>query len=251
VGVNELPVSLGYIYAKTFRGELMRRDVGLALALLLWTRLSFGGEVTNLKSGIVVPEKAAEAGDEARHPFTPAIQTTQGAGVRHLQNQNVMAAGSSHDGPLSAAIRGTTSPIVASSAATTTSAREDTNVREKARSSRFKDAEGYEEALRLQPSSGKPIALYFYVDWCGYCARLEQGILSNQEVKRYLESILYVSINPDHGKAEEALFESFQGRGFPTFLILTKDRSAREISTSGSPSDFIQACKKAAQGGHQ
>jgi hypothetical protein len=32
---------------------------------------------------------------------------------------------------------------------------------------------------------------------------------------------------------------------------LTKDRSAREISTSGSPSDFIQACKKAAQGGHQ
>jgi thiol:disulfide interchange protein len=141
--------------------------------------------------------------------------------------------------------------VKSGSIVTTTSAQGDTNVREKARSARFKDSAGYEEALRLQRSSGKPIALYFYVDWCGYCARLEQGILSNEQVKQYLESILYVSVNPDHGKAEEALFEGFQGRGFPTFLILTKDRSAREISTSGSPADFIQACKKASQSGNQ
>jgi thioredoxin-related protein len=129
---------------------------------------------------------------------------------------------------------------------TLTSAAEDTNVREKARSARFKDSAGYTEALRLQRSSGKPIALYFYVDWCGYCARLERGILSDPEVRQYLNSILYVSVNPDHGKAEEAIFESFRGRGYPTFLILRNDGSGRQISTSGSPTAFIQACKKAA-----
>ena len=34
---------------------------------------------------------------------------------------------------------------------------------------------------------------------------------------------------------EAALFESFEGRGFPTFLVLAKNQPAREIPTSCGP----------------
>ena len=87
--------------------------------------------------------------------------------------------------------------------------------RASARSTRYQDAAGYAEALREHERTGKPMALYFYVDWCKYCAQLERGILSRSEVKQYLETILYVSVNPEHGKGEEALFEKFEGRGYP------------------------------------
>ena len=99
----------------------------------------------------------------------------------------------------------------------------------------------------MQQSSGKPLALYFYADWCGYCAKLERGILSDPEVKQHLDSILYVSVNPEHGAAEEKLFRQFGGSGFPTFLILKKDHKATEIRTSGTPQSFLDDCKRASQ----
>jgi len=121
--------------------------------------------------------------------------------------------------------------------------------RASARSTRYQDAAGYAEALREHERTGKPIALYFYVDWCKYCAQLERGILSRPEVKQYLETILYVSVNPEHGTGEEALFEKFEGRGYPTFLILAKNQPAQEISTSVPPEAFLQECREAARGG--
>ena len=69
------------------------------------------------------------------------------------------------------------------------------------------------------------------------------------EVKQYLETILYVSVNPEHGKAEAALFEKFEGRGFPTFLILAKNHPVQEIATHVTPEAFLQECNEAARGG--
>jgi thioredoxin-related protein len=120
--------------------------------------------------------------------------------------------------------------------------------RASARSARYQDAPGYAQALREHDKTGKPIALYFYVDWCKYCAQLERGILSRPEVKQYLDSILYVSVNPEHGKAEEDLFGKFQGRGYPTFLILARNQPAQEISTAVPPEAFLKECREVARG---
>ncbi|MFN8008379.1 MAG: thioredoxin family protein, partial [Terriglobia bacterium] len=87
----------------------------------------------------------------------------------------------------------------------------------------------------------------FYTDWCGYCARLERNVLSQPEVKQYLDGILYVSINPETRKSDETLFRRFKPRGFPTVLMLLKDQPPREIPTYVSPATFIEACKGAAQ----
>ena len=122
------------------------------------------------------------------------------------------------------------------------------DTRASARSARYQDSPGYAQALREHEKTGKPVALYFYVDWCKYCAQLERGILSRSEVKQYLDSILYVSVNPEHGKAEEALFGKFEGRGYPTFLILARNQPAQEISTAVPPEAFLNECREAARG---
>ena len=116
--------------------------------------------------------------------------------------------------------------------------------RASARSTRYQDAPVTRKRLREHEKTGKPVALYFYVDWCKYCAQLERGILSRSEVKQYLDSILYVSVNPEHGKAEAALFEKFEGRGYPTFLILAKNHPAQEISTLCRPKLFSRNAER-------
>ncbi len=225
----------------------------LAMTALLFGFVVWGsplcGDVIYLKNGnVLVVEKACWEKDQVKYRVATGIQTISRDSVRRVQAQTVIPADPSRGKPAEAVvIRGTPSESAPSANTGKALASKQTSVREAARSSRFRDAAGYAEAVRLQQANGTPIALYFYVDWCGYCAQLERDILSHSEVKQFLENFLYVSVNPEHGNAEEKLFASFEGTGFPTFLILSK-KHAREVSTAGPAAAFIQACKKAAGG---
>ncbi|MCI0622013.1 MAG: thioredoxin family protein [Acidobacteria bacterium] len=231
----------------------MKRCLGLTGALLLFSSLLLWGDVIYLKNGnVLVVEKAWEEGDQVKYQLVSGVQTIPRASVKRLQSQKAVPADPSRNQSVKAVvIRGQGTAAAPSAAGKSSHKPAATDSRASARSARFQDAAGYKEALRAQETTGKPVALYFYVDWCGYCAKLERGILSRQEVKQYLETVLYVSVNPEHGKAEEALFASFEGRGFPAFLILAKNQPAREIPTSAPPEVFLQACKEAAKGGNR
>jgi thiol-disulfide isomerase/thioredoxin len=229
----------------------MRVCLALILALGLIGGLPLCGDVIYLKNGnVIVVEKAWEEGDQVKYQASSGIQTIPRTAVQRLQGQKASPADPSHKKTFGVeVIRGTGAPVrasVKSSAGPAT-----TTIRLGARSERFQDSAGYEEALRLHRATGKPVALYFYTDWCPYCAELERTILSSSEVKHYLDNTLYVSVNPEHGKAEKALFASFKRTGYPTFLILGKDQAARAVPTSGSPDAFAQACKAAGQAGSQ
>ena len=228
------------------------RQAVVVAAFLVIGSLSLHADVIYLKNGnVLVVEKAWKEGDQVKYQAASGVQTIPLASVERLQSQKAVPADPSHNQSVQAVvIRGQGTPAAPSAAVKSSARPAATDSRASARSSRFQDAAGYEEALRIHKSTGKPVALYFYVDWCGYCAKLERGVLSRQEVKQYLGSVLYVSVNPEHGKAEEALFASFEGRGFPTFLILAKNRPAREIPTSVPPEVFLQACKEAAHDGN-
>jgi len=231
----------------------MKTLIGLSLALVLSSTLALFGDVIYLNNrSVLVVDKAWQEGDDVKYQDASGIQKIPRAEVKRIQGQKPTPADPSRDQPVRVeVIRG-----APASAATPTKAKNPptpslASVRENARSSRFKDSAGYKEALRLQQENGKPIALYFYADWCGYCSRLDRNVLSQPEVKQYLENILYVSVNPEHGKADLALFERFNGRGFPTVLLLTKDQPPRDIPTYVSPATFLQACKSATQRGSQ
>jgi len=231
----------------------MKTFVGLSLCLVLSGTLALFGDVIYLKNGtVLVVDKSWEEGEDVKYQNASGIQKIPRAEVKRIQRQKPTPADPSRDQPVRVeVIRGAPVPAAAPTKAKNASTASQASIRENARSSRFKDSVGYQEALRLQQENGKPIALYFYADWCGYCARLERDVLSQAEVKQYLNSILYVSVNPEHGKADMALFDRFNGRGFPTVLLLTKDQPPQDIPTYVSPVTFLQACKAATQRGSQ
>lgn len=227
------------------------KQTTLAAAFLMFSSLLLWGDVIYLKSGnVLVVEKAWQEGDQVKYQTASGLQTLPLVSVKRMQGQKPAAADPSHNQPVKAVvIRGQGTPASAPAVVKTASKPAAADSRASARSARYQDAAGYAEALREHERTGKPVALYFYADWCKYCAQLERGSLSRAEVKQYLETILYVSVNPEHGKAEAALFEKFEGRGFPTFLILAKNHPVREIATHVTPEAFLQECSEAARGG--
>jgi thiol-disulfide isomerase/thioredoxin len=229
----------------------MNSRIGLVLAVIVLKAAILRGDAIYLNNGnVIVAEKAWEEGDEVRYQVGSSTQTIPRAAVKRLQGQKATPADPSHKQPVGVeVIRGTSAPAVTSPEPKHIPSSATTAIGPDGKSLRFRDSGGYEEALRLQKETGKPVALYFYVDWCPYCARLERGILGSEGVKRFLNDILYVSVNPEHGKAEEDLFLSFKGTGFPTFLMLAKNQSARKIWTSLSPDAFVQACQAATKAG--
>ena len=227
------------------------KQMALAAAVVMFGSLPLHGDVIYLKSGnVLVVEKAWEEGDQVKYQTASGLQTIPLASVKRLQGQKAAPADPSRNQAVQAVvIRGQGTPASPSAIVKTASKPVADDSRTSARSTRYQDAAGYAEALREHEKTGKPVALYFYADWCKYCAQLERGILSRSQVKQYLETILYVCVNPEHGKAEAALFEKFDGRGYPTFLILAKNQPAQEIPTSVPPEAFLQECREAARGG--
>jgi len=226
------------------------KPMALAAAFLVFGGFPLHGDVIYLKNGnVLVVEKAWEEGDQVKYQVASGVQTIPLASVKRLQGQKAAPADPSHNQSVRAVVIRSQGPPTVPAATVKPSKPVTTDSRASARSARYQDAAGYAQALREHERTGKPVALYFYVDWCKYCAQLERGILSRSKVKQYLETILYVSVNPEHGKAEEALFDKFEGRGYPTFLILAKNQPAQEISTSVAPEAFLQECREAARGG--
>jgi thiol:disulfide interchange protein len=229
------------------------KQIALAAVVVVFGGLPLHSDVIYLKSGnVLVVEKAWQEGDQVKYQTASGLQTIPLASVKRLQGQKPAAADPSHNQPVKAVvIRGQGTPASAPAVVKTPSKPVADDSRASARSTRYQDAAGYAEALREHEKTGKPVALYFYADWCKYCAQLERGVLSRAQVKQYLETILYVCVNPEHGKAEDALFQKFDGRGYPTFLILAKNQPAQEIPTSVPPEAFLQECREAARGTSQ
>jgi thiol-disulfide isomerase/thioredoxin len=232
---------------------MKRRKAVLVVTLLMAGGLVALGDVIYLRNGsVLVVEKAWEEAGQVKYQTASGVQTMPLDSVKRIQSQEASPADPSrHQSVRAVVIRGqgpASAPPATTKPASKSSAPDS---RASARSSRYQDAVGYAAAMREHEATGKPVALYFYTDWCKFCARLERGTLSHSEVKQYLNTILYVSVNPDHGRAEEALFREFEGRGYPTFLVLAKNQSAQEIPTSASPEAFLRSCREAARGGNQ
>ena len=110
------------------------------------------------------------------------------------------------------------------------------------------NAAGFRAALAEQADSGKPVAVFFYTDWCQNCKALRENILSSQEFKEYSSRLIPVKINPESGADERKIADKYGVFGYPTFLILAPEShkasyvSTRRNLTTGQ---FIGECQKA------
>ncbi|MCK4739071.1 MAG: thioredoxin family protein [Deltaproteobacteria bacterium] len=110
----------------------------------------------------------------------------------------------------------------------------------------FYDAVGYDEALDLELKTHQTIVVYFYTDWCPYCKRFDDDVLTSYETKNYLDSVIKVRINPERGTEERDIYHSFGVRGYPTVFVFPKNAEDpfKILNTSlQTPEDFIKACK--------
>jgi thiol:disulfide interchange protein len=76
-------------------------------------------------------------------------------------------------------------------------------------------AQGVEEARR----EGKPMAVYFYTDWCPYCRELEGELLGRAKVEDFLKHLVKIRVNPEKGTYERALADRYGVQGYPSFFI--------------------------------
>jgi len=112
----------------------------------------------------------------------------------------------------------------------------------------YSGAEGYQNALTLQTTSHKPIALFFHTDWCANCKKLRETVLSSPKFDQYLKNVIPVKINPESGLKERQIADKYGVIGYPTFLLI--DYSAHKItrvrtSQNITPEQFIDQCKAA------
>ena len=113
------------------------------------------------------------------------------------------------------------------------------------------DAKGYEQAVQLQRELGVPLVVYFHTDWCTYCRALEGQYFPTTPVQRYLQRVLKVKINPEHGRAEQELADQYGVKGYPAFFVIRKPSSVpanvnpfRGGGSHLTPTQFASACER-------
>ncbi len=119
----------------------------------------------------------------------------------------------------------------------------------------FSGAGGMLAAAQEFDSKPRPILVYFYTDWCGYCRQFERELLSTRDVGDYLDGILAVRINPESGPENAALGRRYGVRGYPgLFVHSAESRSISQIDrvdvvdgrpVMKTPSAFIDTVKQA------
>jgi thiol:disulfide interchange protein len=104
----------------------------------------------------------------------------------------------------------------------------------------YEDASGYEEAVRQQKVLHAPMLVYFRVDWCPHCRAFDQ-LLDDPKVLSQLGPYIKVRVNPEHGKAEKAIFEErFGARGYPALYFQDSETaSPSRISAKGPADQFV------------
>ena len=109
---------------------------------------------------------------------------------------------------------------------------------------------GYQQAVAEQRTTGKPLALFFYTDWCDSCKKLRNTVLSSNEFSTYKSQLIALKINPEYGAQEKSIADQFGVFSYPTFIILKADSAKPHYvrkTNDITPSEFIQACNVAIQ----
>lgn len=79
---------------------------------------------------------------------------------------------------------------------------------------------GYEAATAASEASMQPMIVYFHVEWCGWCRRLNEKYLTSDEVRNFLDPLERVEINPEKHEAGERLFTEYGSTVYPGFYVV-------------------------------
>lgn len=88
---------------------------------------------------------------------------------------------------------------------------------------------GHALALSAAERADAPLVVYFHVDWCGWCQKLNGSYLRNGAVREVLTRVQKVEINPERGRPERGLFEEYGASGYPAFYVFVPGSGERPV----------------------
>ncbi len=104
----------------------------------------------------------------------------------------------------------------------------------------YRGAPGYRLALAESRRTGAPIFVYFFVDWCGYCKRVDGTVLPDAKVTAKLRNFIKVRINPEKHPEDDKLFAALGGRGYPFALTGQGEGKLTRFNFGGyTPADTL------------
>lgn len=89
----------------------------------------------------------------------------------------------------------------------------------------------WDAGLREAGSSGRPVLVDVYTDWCGWCKRMDRDVYARPDVRDYLKR-RFVTVRLNAEAADDAQYEGkaytsrslaarFRVTGYPTTIFLT------------------------------
>jgi tetratricopeptide (TPR) repeat protein len=95
-------------------------------------------------------------------------------------------------------------------------------------SSWFEDAEGLGRAKKEQEYANVPMIIYFRVDWCPYCQRMDQDIINSSSVREFLANVVKVRVNPESSPDNAELAHNMGVSGYPSVYVVPHPGSTPE-----------------------
>ncbi len=120
----------------------------------------------------------------------------------------------------------------------------------------YEDKPGYDKALADLRQSKKPMLVYIYAPWCPHCKQFTAQVLSDPQVRQFVQGYPHVRVAPDHGQAEMALMTEYGAKGYPSFYVVLPDNRKIEIATHTegeqprlkTPREFMKSILQATDG---
>ncbi|UCD54877.1 MAG: thioredoxin fold domain-containing protein [Candidatus Omnitrophota bacterium] len=95
-----------------------------------------------------------------------------------------------------------------------------------------------ESSLRKAELQKKPIMIYFYTDWCGWCEKLERETYSDSKVSKLARKFISIKVNGDR---ERDIVKKYNIRGYPAVIFLSSDGNIMQrIGGYMDPGDFAR-----------
>ena len=105
-----------------------------------------------------------------------------------------------------------------------------------------------EDRLAAAKTSGKPVILDYYADWCTDCVRMEKATLADARVREALKSFVLIQADvTETNETSSALKKKFNVYGPPAMLFFAsngEERQALRAYGYRTPDEFLAILKK-------